>query len=171
MVMPGSRHSLDDSPRSPNQRHTTVTSQPRSAYSAMAPPARQTKSAECALTTSAVFFSSLAVTVYSRKFLAFEIFAGPMPNPPFGNCPPAPGLASPKPLSWQRETYIISAPRVIFELWRPYYSDPIERQGPCSISTMTLKFRCCVGSCGRQGKIRNAPSYPETRFIDGFDTT
>src|ERR1700754_1388698 len=54
-VMPGLRHSLADSPRSPYDRQTTVTSQPAAACSAMAPPARQTKSAECALTTNAVF--------------------------------------------------------------------------------------------------------------------
>ena len=41
---------LADSPRSPNDRHTTVMLKPRCAYRAMAPPARQTKSAEWALT-------------------------------------------------------------------------------------------------------------------------
>src|SRR5208282_6737475 len=54
IVMPGSRHSFADSPRSPNDRQTTVTSQLRSEYKAIAPPARHTKSAEWALTTRAV---------------------------------------------------------------------------------------------------------------------
>src|SRR4029077_20968965 len=45
------RHALADSPRSPKVRHRTVTAAPRDAAKAMAPPARQTKSPACALTT------------------------------------------------------------------------------------------------------------------------
>src|SRR5215472_901583 len=47
-----SRQALADSPRSPKLRQTTVTSAPREAARAIAPPARQTKSPACALTTS-----------------------------------------------------------------------------------------------------------------------
>src|SRR6478672_7988513 len=53
-VIPFCRHSFSDSPRSPYERQTMVMAQPRAACSAMAPPHRQTKSAECALTTSPV---------------------------------------------------------------------------------------------------------------------
>ena len=49
--MPGSFHSLALSPRSPKDRQTTVTREPCSACSAMAPPQRQTKSAAWALMT------------------------------------------------------------------------------------------------------------------------
>src|SRR5262245_21021536 len=54
--MPSFFHSPCDSPRSPYERHSTRTLAPRDAYSAMAPPARQTKSAACALTTSNLSF-------------------------------------------------------------------------------------------------------------------
>src|SRR3546814_2636777 len=50
-VASGCFHSLADSPRSPNDRQTTVTAVPLAACSAIAPPARQTKSAAWALTT------------------------------------------------------------------------------------------------------------------------
>src|SRR6516164_6743046 len=46
-----SRHARADSPRSPKLRHSTVTGAPRDAASAIAPPARQTKSPAWALTT------------------------------------------------------------------------------------------------------------------------
>src|SRR5579859_2280674 len=46
-----SRQARADSPRSPKLRHSTVTGAPRDAASAIAPPARQTKSPACALTT------------------------------------------------------------------------------------------------------------------------
>src|SRR5262245_38348776 len=50
--MPSFFHSPCDSPRSPYERHNTRAWAPRDAYNAMAPPARQTKSAACALTTN-----------------------------------------------------------------------------------------------------------------------
>src|SRR5262249_54801987 len=46
-----SSHARADSPRSPKLRHRTVTWAPREEASAMAPPARQTKSPAWALTT------------------------------------------------------------------------------------------------------------------------
>src|SRR5262245_32289342 len=50
--MPSFFQSPCDSPRSPYERHSTRARAPRDAYNAMAPPARQTKSAACALTTN-----------------------------------------------------------------------------------------------------------------------
>src|SRR5262245_43306881 len=66
--MPGCRHSFADSPRSPNERQTTTILQPREAYKAIAPPARHTKSAECALTTTAVRFFSITIQCTVRAF-------------------------------------------------------------------------------------------------------
>ena len=51
-VIPGCFHAPCDSPRSPNDRQTTCASPPAAVVSAIYPPARQTKSAACALTTS-----------------------------------------------------------------------------------------------------------------------
>src|SRR4051812_31007309 len=53
--MPGCFQANWDSPRSPNARHTILTRKPFLACSAIAPPARQTKSPGCAETTKAVF--------------------------------------------------------------------------------------------------------------------
>ena len=50
-VCPSSFHSSPDSPRSPNDKETTVAVPPFAVVVAIAPAARQTKSAECALTT------------------------------------------------------------------------------------------------------------------------
>src|SRR5262245_9682323 len=54
--MPSFFHRPCDSPRSPYERQSTRTRAPREEYNAMAPPARQTKSAACALTTSNLSF-------------------------------------------------------------------------------------------------------------------
>src|SRR5262249_1460723 len=54
--MPSFFHRPCDSPRSPYERQSTRTRAPRDAYKAMAPPARQTKSAACALTTNNLSF-------------------------------------------------------------------------------------------------------------------
>src|SRR6516165_8160900 len=58
-----SRHARADSPRSPKLRHTTVTCAPRDAASAIAPPARQTKSPAWALITRTGPFSAAASAV------------------------------------------------------------------------------------------------------------
>ena len=50
-VWPSSFHSLPDSPRSPNDNETTIAVPPFPVTVAIAPAARHTKSAECALTT------------------------------------------------------------------------------------------------------------------------
>src|SRR6516165_5880147 len=60
-----SRHARADSPRSPKLRHTTVTCAPRDAASAIAPPARQTKSPAWALITRTGPFSAAASAVIS----------------------------------------------------------------------------------------------------------
>src|SRR5262245_6931575 len=69
--MPSFFHNPCDSPRSPYERHNTRARAPRDAYNAMAPPARQTKSAACALTTNNRSFdkSMLAPANQTEKWL------------------------------------------------------------------------------------------------------
>src|SRR4051812_27541086 len=59
MVMPGCFHDPWLSPRSPKDKQRIRTRYPREAYKAIVPPARQTKSAACALTTRTVFRSDI----------------------------------------------------------------------------------------------------------------
>src|ERR1700730_13424357 len=68
--MPGTFQANWDSPRSPNARHTILTRKPFLACSAIAPPARQTKSPGWADTTSPVFMGW--VLALGWNFLAVE---------------------------------------------------------------------------------------------------
>lgn len=84
-VMPGVFHNLALSPRSPNDRQTTVTRHPIAASSAIAPPQRHTKSAAWTERTRAVHGM-----VMRRCFRIWCLDDGPISTPPRIRKPPVP---------------------------------------------------------------------------------